>query len=485
MDPLYEQKQKRLQYAETKWKLCNEIVNLSVLKKNKNENENELEKRKYAYSNLKRHWDHYNYSINNIANIINTIIIMICELNQKETCNKISALWRIIINNRDIKKRIVEINKQMNKYSQSVKIIMDIITQNSFILKKYNILHHTIDCHFMSDKDYQTFKTINKTELEFIENFSENYNIFIKDIKEMEEKIKQNIKQNTENIKIESANITTLQREKHALEKEMTECKDKIKAAQIGVKIAEHSVAIEQAENNIKCIKSRKQDSQLRDCKHYLIDNNNNNKNFTSVNNELMKINTLITDFNEFEKMIFTKIQEIETIKKNHNEELNKLKELFKDIVNIEITDKSVCNVGQGSMFISKENAKKLLMCPTVEVATFEHSEKIKAFMSIFEKIKSSYVNDVLSKNYTLLKKSVDFIENSDNIRRYDEYETKNKEIEQKEKKQNEIVREIKTCESNIKKYKDELVLREEVLNEINARIEYETAKKDFESFTI
>ena len=43
--------------------------------------------------------------------------------------------------------------------------------------------------------------------------------------------------------------------------------------------------------------------------------------------------------------------------------------------------------------------------------------------------------------------------------------------------------RDINICEQNIKKYKDELVFREELLNEINARIDYEKAKLDFESF--
>ena len=43
--------------------------------------------------------------------------------------------------------------------------------------------------------------------------------------------------------------------------------------------------------------------------------------------------------------------------------------------------------------------------------------------------------------------------------------------------------RDINICKQNIKKYKDELVWREELLNEINARIDYEKAKLDFESF--
>ena len=477
---MYEQKQKRLQYTETKWKMCNEIVNLSELKKK--EKENELEQRYRKINSLQNHWSNYNSHKNRIPNYINIILKMVCSLNQTETQNKISALWRILNDNREINKRVVDINQQMSKYSQSLKInnMMCFINQNSVILKKYNILYHIIDCHFRSDKDYQTFKTDNKTEteLEFIKNFSNNYDIFIKDIEQMEERVKQN----TENRKNESSKITTLQREKRTLENEMNKCKDKIKAAQIGVKIAEHSVAIEEAKNNIKTNVLNPEDLQLQYCKGSVVDNNQ----FVNINNELIKINTLITDFNEFEKMILTKIQEIENIKKNYYEELNKLKELLKDIVNIEITDKSIfSNSCQGNMFITSENANKLLVYPIAEVATFEDSEKIKSIMSIFEKIQNSHFSDGIRKEYNSLKESIDFIENSDNINRCDDYKSEQLAREIKVKEKNEIVTKRQTCESNIKKYKEELVLREELLDEINARIEYETTKKDFESFMI
>ena len=325
------------------------------------------------------------------------------------------------------------------------------------------------------------FLIANETEFKFIKNFVDTKkDLFLKQMETNETKYNLCL----EELSQHRENIRSLQDKKKLLESDKQSCKDEIKAAEIHVDIVKINVDIKNIEEIIKKIQSACTNNSDRWERQGV----KSQELFTELTNMIIKINEHIIKLYDIIDSFPKFIEELKEFKKLQYNEAHELVTKFEKItyIKIELTDNYYqINGVLTNEFLSIEDSKEIFEYPSIEISEelisrYIHGNPYKSIFIIFEDLKD-YVDE---KVIIQLKNDLNYMTYEQNIIDYYKYKNFDKIIAPK------LQAEIKTntnniikSENNIKIFEKEFVLNQELYNEITAKIEYENAKKELESF--
>jgi len=513
----YQEKTKNFNLAESKLKLCSEIVLLSnllnqkeeILEKIKKNNEIVLQQSNNPELNheLYNLYTTYMQKNNSIRSNYSSIIKNFNEKTRYKwdnpSINKYSRLNYEKYSTHGYGPYVNEMVKDIQKYNRFIKndVITHYIPGNNsawnffqkFDLFKYQFKEAGLHESYTNPNTRVT-KTIkhtlkeyliaNEDEFNFIKKFVDTKkDLFLKQMETNETKYNLCL----EELSQHRENIRSLQDKKKLLESDKQEkqyCKDEIKAAEIHVDIVKINVDIKNIEEIIKKISYADipNNSDRWECQGV-----KSQELFTELTNMIIKINEHIIKLYDIIDSFPKFIEELKEFKKLQYNEAHELFTKFEKItyIKIEIVDNWYDANSSYNEFLSIEDHKVLFEYPSIKItegliSRYIHGNPYKSIFIIFEDLKDYFDEKVIIQ----LKNDLNYMTYEQNIIDYYKYKNFEKIIAPKlQAKIKTNTNNIIKSENNIKIFEKEVLLNQELYNEITAKIEYENAKKELESF--
>jgi len=177
--------------------------------------------------------------------------------------------------------------------------------------------------------------------------------------------------------------------------------------------------------------------------------------------------------------------KELESLIKQQNDKFMIIKEKFEKIPNflIKLDNKKLLRFKNYREILNFFGYNEI---SNLEISTFEISGEFiyKEILCVFKKFEELYFDDTsyFKEQQQLIKEDIEFSEDKENIGAYE----KQRNIQESmQERSNVLTREIKESKENIEKFKKELILKQELLDEATAQVEFETARINLESFKI
>lgn len=407
-----EQKQKQVEYSEVKYYLHREIVNLRNLNS----------KKKLLNSNSLFIKETFQTKINNINNVNRLKSVLISKINSciRTIINKINnksnhELFKIF----NIFEQKYIIYNEYQKINQELKNLITV--HNHFvneelygkyeyqyrlddryrrILDKYKVFKYQIDYleTYDPDKKIKNFKITDfknkyQKNLEYIENFNTNKNIFLQEIKQYNTQIKSY----SDKIKLDKQKIDNMNIKFGKLSSKQSNCKDEVERAKLGVEIAELIVNIRNIESDIE--NNLELSTQLQ---NITIEEKFLNEKFLKYSEIIEKMYLLINKLNEIDNSFHENIKNLNLLKEKQNKYSLLIKEeLEKFGFKISITyfnyytDGNRKNNMDKISFLNENQISSLFQCPKIEVNGIQklYINNLNNIFEFLKKIKNDYIN--------------------------------------------------------------------------------------------